>query len=113
MWGCSPYPGKIASAKFQPGFCLACLTTRCTLNLTIIRAGCYYNVKFIIRTVIPYRGTIMTQDIYKMDSMELFKYISALLESMGLNVPGESWRSIAKMIEGQTPGNCKTAARSR
>jgi hypothetical protein len=40
----------------------------------------------------------MTKDIYKMDSLELFKYISALLDSMGLNVPGESWRSIAKMI---------------
>jgi hypothetical protein len=49
----------------------------------------------------------MTTDIYKMDSLELSKYISTLLDSMGLNVPGESWRSIAKMIESRHPAVAK------
>jgi hypothetical protein len=49
----------------------------------------------------------MTTDICKMDSLELSKYISALLDSMGLNMPGESWRSIAIMIERSHPAVAK------
>jgi hypothetical protein len=41
--------------------------------------------------------------INEMDALDLCKYISTMLEGMGLNMPGESWGSIAKTIEKAHP----------